>query len=358
MSLTGKRSGKLVAVRPVGRADDGTVLWLCQCDCGKTKVIRGHNLATTRSCGCLHNLVGRQFGRLLVVELLQERRGHQRVWLCRCDCGTEVRAKTSDLTRSKTRSCGCLRKRPPKTDITGQRFGRLLAVRHIGIGPSGKHTWECRCDCGQVVVVDASTLLLRRKLSCGCIMAERMADTRGLSQTPEHKIWRAMIKRCHDPANPHYKQYGQRGITVCNEWRQSFAQFLADVGRRPHAKLTLERKDNSKGYGPQNCVWVSQSLNNRNKRSNRLVTFNGVTKPLIAWAEEIGINTSTLFSRLKKWTVERALTTPPKQWPTHRPPTPRGQSRRPARSSPSSKFGGPSGSATKDACPAVTSPHG
>lgn len=313
MSLAGKRSGRLVAVRQVGRTDHGTALWLCQCDCGNTKVIRRHNLATTKSCGCLYDLTDKRYGTLLVVKLLPERRKNQRVWLCRCDCGAETTATTTELRCSKKKSCGCSRKKPPKIDITGQKFGRLVAMRHVGIGPSGKHAWECRCDCGEVVVADACTLRLGRKLSCGCIMAERMADTKGLSKTPEYKIWRAMIKRCDDPTDPHYRQYGQRGITVCEQWRRSFAQFLADVGRRPHAKLTLERKDNDKGYYSGNCAWTTQTKNNRNKRNNRLVTYKGVTKPLAAWAEEIGINSATLDWRLKRWGLDRALTTPPRR---------------------------------------------
>ncbi len=127
---------------------------------------------------------------------------------------------------------------------------------------------------------------------------------------PEYKVWEGMIQRCTNPKAYRFDAYGGRGITVCERWRD-FGNFLADMGSRPGRKHRIERKNNSGNYEPSNCCWATQKRQMRNTRANHLVTFRGETLCVIEWAERLGINYNTLRKRLRKWSVDRALTTPP-----------------------------------------------
>jgi hypothetical protein len=122
-----------------------------------------------------------------------------------------------------------------------------------------------------------------------------------------------MKARCSNPNHLHYKDYGGRGITVCDRWSDLFENFLADMGLRPDKKLTLERKDNDLGYFPANCHWAKRSDNQANRRCTIVLTLNGESHPLNVWAEKTGIYYMTLFGRHKAgWSDERTLTTPVK----------------------------------------------
>lgn len=133
----------------------------------------------------------------------------------------------------------------------------------------------------------------------------------GLSYTPEYRCWQTMRLRCYEPANAAYKDYGARGITVCDRWLESPANFLADMGPKPSPKHELDRRDNDKGYSPENCRWVTRSVNDRNRRSNRMVTYLGETQPLVYWCERFDIRQDTAKHRLDAgWTPEATFTTP------------------------------------------------
>lgn len=133
----------------------------------------------------------------------------------------------------------------------------------------------------------------------------------GMSRTSTYKIWAGMIARCHRADDSeHYRRYGARGITVCDRWRYSFENFLADMGMRPDG-LSIERVENDKGYSPENCVWATKTEQQRNRRGVRILTVDGVSKSLPQWAEERAINLQTLRDRVKfGWSHERALNTP------------------------------------------------
>lgn len=133
--------------------------------------------------------------------------------------------------------------------------------------------------------------------------------THGYSYTPEYRAWQAMCKRCTDPENARWPDYGGRGITVCDRWLNDVAAFMEDMGKKPSDEHELDRIDNDMGYGPENCRWVLRSENNRNKRNNRLVEWNGQEKTLAEWCEITGLPFSTLKWRLDSgWAVERAMT--------------------------------------------------
>ena len=191
----------------------------------------------------------------------------------------------------------------------------LTITADAGYDKHGKRLVACTCRCGKEGVVRPFTLVNRGKVkSCGClrkINAGRLNLRHGLSRTPEYKVWAWMISRCENRNAAPFGRYGGRGIRVCERWRRSFFDFISDMGRRPAPSLTLERADNSRGYEPGNCYWATRKQQNRNTRANHLLTLEGRSQPMAAWAEEIGIRQNTLLARLKRgWSVPRALRTP------------------------------------------------
>ncbi len=133
----------------------------------------------------------------------------------------------------------------------------------------------------------------------------------------EFYSWTNMLTRCYNPKFRYFSDYGGRGILVCDRWRKSYPAFLADMGRRPSPAHSLERRDNSRGYEPDNCLWVTIKEQANNRRSSRLITAFGATKTLAQWSEEKGIQPATIAYRLdRKWPVELALTSPPSQCKT------------------------------------------
>ncbi len=170
---------------------------------------------------------------------------------------------------------------PKARDMIGNRYGRLTVAEFASrIERSGSmfKQWRCRCDCGNEVVAVTGALTSGNTKSCGCQKADRaraQMTTHGGRHTPEYSIWRDMLRRCEDTSRKTYKDYGARGIKVCPRWH-SFADFLADMGLRPSRAHSIERRDNSKGYDPENCLWVERREQNRNQR-RRLDNTSGVT---------------------------------------------------------------------------------
>jgi hypothetical protein len=191
------------------------------------------------------------------------------------------------------------------------RFGRLLIIGKAA-NRNGQPYALCRCDCGKEKEIAMSSLRRGLTQSCGCFRKEKgPANKRhGLHASRTYKAWLSMRQRCCNPNNPAYPNYGGRGITIAPAW-DTFDQFLADMGEVPEG-MTLERKDNDKGYGPDNCVWADRATQARNTRKCRQISHNGQTKTLGEWADEHGLNRATLAQRLDTgWPIERALATSP-----------------------------------------------
>lgn len=207
-------------------------------------------------------------------------------------------------------------------DLTGQRFGRLTVIQRSGSGSGGSAMWRCLCDCGTEVVVIGQSLRQGLTRSCGCYSRDQTRKreyTHGMTGTRLYRIWDGMIDRCYRKSNRYYHNYGGRGITVCDEWRNDFSSFMKwSLSNGYQECLTIERKDNSKGYFPDNCEWISLKEQQYNKRDNHLITYNGVTRTVTEWAEITGINRNTLFARVNrlKWSPEKAIETPAKKYRT------------------------------------------
>jgi hypothetical protein len=199
-------------------------------------------------------------------------------------------------------------------DITGLVFGRLTVIGFLGQDRWSAAIWQCRCRCGTELPLAGKCLKAGETMSCGCFQRECAAASltvHGMSRTPIYQRWAAMIKRTTDTNYPGFADYGGRGITVCERWRTSFQNFYDDMGATFRRDLSLDRIDNDGNYEPANCRWATNSEQARNRRSSRLLTVHGVTRPLIEWAEMTGINADAIRLRLKHgWSMERAVTTP------------------------------------------------
>jgi hypothetical protein len=196
----------------------------------------------------------------------------------------------------------------PRKDLTGQRFGRLVVRRLVGRNEKRNYIWDCVCDCGEIKVVQGVALAQGWTMSCGCLHSElvKRPRTHGMAGTREHNIWEGMRNRCNNPNNKDYYHYGGRGIKYDLRW-EDFAKFFEDMGSCPPGH-TLDRIDNDKSYGPENCRWSSRKQQARNKRNVKSLTLDGVTRTVPEWADLLGISSSLINSRLSKgWTTEEAL---------------------------------------------------
>lgn len=206
---------------------------------------------------------------------------------------------------------------PAGKQLDGQVFGRLTVIRRAG-SRGGRVVWVCMCECGSTVEVVSHALTSGHTKSCGCWRDERNRGTqpkhgharRGTKLTPTYKTWQAMMTRCYNQNVASFKDYGERGITVCDGWHL-FENFLAYMGERPEG-MTLDRIDNDKGYAPDNCRWATPTTQARNTRANYIVDFRGERMTQIEFAERIGMKQVTVSWRLRNgWTPEQVATTPP-----------------------------------------------
>lgn len=200
-------------------------------------------------------------------------------------------------------------------DLTGQRFGRLTVLKldHV----ERKSYWLCKCECEKEIIVTSSSLRSGHTKSCGCLhddlSRERLIktnETHGESNTRLYKIWSDIKKRCYRKTFWAYDRYGGRGITLCKEWHDYliFRDWCMNNGYAEN--LTIDRVDNDGNYEPNNCRWVDRKIQANNRNNTKMITYNGDTKTIAQWAETIGINYRTLYTRIFTYNIplEEALT--------------------------------------------------
>lgn len=262
------------------------------------------------------DLTGTKFGELLVLRKSQKN-GTGVFYACMCfRCGNEKDIRATKLRGGANTTCGCGRTTP---DISGEKFNRLTVVSRAD-NKGGQAHWKCICECGKETTVAGSFLRRGITKSCGCLRKEVSTNLgnatfrHGMEKTSTHHSWSSMLSRCRNKLHSSYKNYGGRGISVCQRWvgKSGFQNFFSDMGARPNG-MTLDRIDVNGNYEPHNCRWATIKEQHRNTRFNRLIEFNGETKTIAEFSEIYGINDSTLGSRIRSgWTAERALTTPPR----------------------------------------------
>lgn len=204
----------------------------------------------------------------------------------------------------------------PLIDLTNKRFGKLTVLRQ-GETIGRKIGWLCMCDCGNTKLVVGGNLTKGLTKSCGCLRKEtarNRATKHGLCGTKLYDVYNNMKKRCYDSKSDHYKWYGAENKGICEEWlgKDGFIVFSDWALKNGYEDgLEIDRKDNSKGYSPDNCRWVTSKQNCRNKRNNHLITIGEETKALAEWCEIYNAPYSRVSWRVQKgWDALKALTTP------------------------------------------------
>lgn len=206
-------------------------------------------------------------------------------------------------------------------DQAGKRYGNLTIIKRIEDKPYGKQgrvkaMFLCQCDCGIIKEIDWDSLKRGATISCGCHKNKIAGDrfkTHGLSNTPEYVSWKNMKSRCYNKNNISYKNYGGRGITVCDSWLTSFENFYKDMGEKPSPELSLERSNVNGNYECDNCYWATVFIQSNNKTNNVHIEFDGEGKTLREWASSTGISYNVLKRRrLRGWSIKDLLTKPVK----------------------------------------------
>lgn len=193
-----------------------------------------------------------------------------------------------------------------KINMIGKKFGKLTIIaerkernRH------GQLVYKCQCDCGNVINAIGFSLRYGHTKSCGCLKGEK----HGKSYTRLYHIFKGMKERCYNINTKHYKIYGGRGITICDEWLDKFMNFYNWAIDNGYKKgLTIDRIDVNGNYEPNNCRWVDQKIQANNRRSNVYLTYNGKTQTITRWSEELKCNRSTIYMRHRKgWNNKECL---------------------------------------------------
>lgn len=199
----------------------------------------------------------------------------------------------------------------PVKDISGQRFGSLVAVR-VEMRAGRRPLWHCRCDCGGTATATNGELRAARRTACATCAARNLHGNgsgdaspnyrhggaiRG-AHTKEYRAWSSMIRRCELRSQRSYPLYGGRGITVCAEWRHDFPAFLRDVGEAPTRAHTIDRIDPDGNYEPGNVRWATAKEQAINKRATKRFEHDGASLTIAEWADRIGVKYQTLWARI------------------------------------------------------------
>lgn len=177
----------------------------------------------------------------------------------------------------------------------GTKFGKLSIVCEIEAAECGDRQFQCLCECGNTLPARLEKLRSGNRTSCGC--GRRVHND---ADSSEYSTWRMMIQRCSNPKAEGWENYGGRGITVCERWRNSYVEFLADMGRKPTPEHSIDRQDNSGNYEKSNCHWATKLEQDKNRRTTVQVMYNGELRYVMDVCEEVGISRRTYDYRVKQ----------------------------------------------------------
>lgn len=200
-------------------------------------------------------------------------------------------------------------------DLSGKKIGALTIFKRAGSAPSGEALWECQCDCGIACIKTSSSIKENHEPSCGCLKGFKISKCmvrHGRTRSPEYVSWCGMKARCLNSNEPGFHRYGGRGIQICERWKNSFENFLTDMGEKPSPSHSIDRIDVDGNYEPSNCRWATKTEQSRNQRSNRLIEYNGSMIHISVLAKQACVSRPVFCRRINNgWTVEESLRTPP-----------------------------------------------
>lgn len=230
--------------------------------------------------GKVKDLTGQRFGKLIVLEDTHRTNKYgKEIWLCKCDCGNMTEKASTYLKNTLRPYCGKCKLPQGKShkfkDLTGQKFNMFTVIKVDRFTPHGTY-WLCKCDCGELDSVRTDMLTLNRIKSCGCVhYAEGFKNKIKIKNTKIYTTWNSMKARCYNPNSTHFKDYGGRGIKVCEEWldkKKGFLNFYnwayqnGFVETKDRKQCTLDRINNNGNYEPSNCRWITIQEQQKNKR--------------------------------------------------------------------------------------------
>lgn len=199
-------------------------------------------------------------------------------------------------------------------DRTGQKFGRLTLLKRVENNKFNQVQWRCKCDCGKEVIVKSYSLTTGQTKSCGCLKKEQdyiniIKIKHNMINTRLYNIWKHMKNRCYNSNNKRHKFYFDKGITVCDEWKNDFMNFYNWAIKNGYKdNLTIDRINNNGNYEPSNCRWATITEQNNNQSKNIKIKYKNKIYTLNELSEKYNIKKNTLYSRIKRnWSIERAL---------------------------------------------------
>lgn len=253
----------------------------------------------------LKDISNQKFGLLTAVKYVGDEK-----WECKCECGNVVYATGNSLRTGRRTNCGC-NKKTRLIDLTGKKFGKLTVISKSNVRKGNRVYWDCICDCGNKTVV-CGINLGRMVNSCGCIRSKNTTEMKlvhGKRKTKLYGVWCSMKSRCNNPNTKGYKNYGERGIIVCDEWMKSFKDFFDWSIRNGYKEgLQIDRIDNDGNYEPSNCRWVTRKENMNNTSKNVYMEYKGEKLTLSQWSDRFGVSEKLISERLKNgWSSKEVL---------------------------------------------------
>ena len=247
------------------------------------------------------DLIGYKFGMWSIINDAKSK-GGRTFWVAKCECGEIKEVPTDALRKGRSKSCGC-NTYHYFNDLTGRKIGELEILRRTENNISKPTMWLCKCSCGNEKEILGKDILSGHTKSCGCLRKKvtgNKSRTHGLSKTTLYNIHNSMKSRC----NGNNKDYGGRGITVCDEWKSSYENFHAWAMTNGYKKgLTIERIDVNGNYEPSNCCWIPSNEQQKNRRTVIHIKYKNETKTMAEWARFFEANHSTIQYHLKNGTV-------------------------------------------------------